>query len=1150
MLEVHCATRSEALVDRLAEILAAPLADPFTSELVAVPTRGIERWITQRLSSRLGAARDRGDGVCANVDFPTPGRVVAEALAAAGGPDARVDPWRPERLVWALLETIDHSLDEAWIEPLARHFRAHPERRLSRARALAQLFDYYGQVRPTLIQSWARAEEDHWQAELWRRTRTRIAIDSPAERLPAGCRLLREQPETLSLPPRIAVFGLTRLPAAHLEVLQAIASGRDVHMLLNTVGRRERQPGEPGNRLLASWGRESQALRAQLRAAGAGPLTGGTQDGRGEPAGVAGETTAVSGDTLLHAIQDGIRRDLQAPGKPAPGQDDQRLLLRRDDHSIRVHSCHGRARQVEILREAILHRLAADATLQPRDVIVMCPDVEAFAPLIEATFGAHDDRDDGTRVLRVRIADRSLRQTNPVLGVISRLLELASGRVTATEVLDLADAEPVRRRFRFDDDDLATVRAWVAQAAINWGIDTEHRARYKLAGVEGGTWRAGLRRILLGVAMADDGRGPFIGVVPVDGVPSDTIELAGRFTEFVDRLRSVLRSLDGAQLVSGWASALSGAADALTATTNDDAWQRGQLDSILAEIGESAPSSGRAAELALPDLRALLGHRLEGRPTRANFRTGHLTVCTLTPMRSVPHRIVCLLGLDDGAFPRRGRHNGDDVLLQDPQPGDRDPRAQDRQLLLDAVLAAQDAVIITYSGHDERTNAPRPPAVPVGELLDAIDGTARCYPPAPSTETRFSSDSTSTSKARLESEPNSEIDSEPESVPTARARDAVLVKHPLQPFDPLNFKALQGPSPVGDGPWSFDRAALEGARAVTGPRRPPAPFLGEPLPPPDDDGVITLDQLVAFVQRPARAFLHQRLGVSLLAPRDEISDVLPLELDALARWDVGRRLLESRLAGLDPTSAALAEYARGTLPPGKLGEAVLNQIAQSARLLADEALRNAGGSQARSLETNLTFEDGRRLIGTVSGVHGNLALTVTYARLNARERIGAWVRFLALNAAHPELPLEAVTIGRAGRAGGTGAAGGAARATGARNMPEGAQVIRIRQLGADPRTRASRARAELQRLLDLRAQGLREPLPLPCLSGEAYAAALRDGRDPIAAALEVWTSTFSVPREDREPEHEFLWERRLDAEALAARAQALWEPLLSREVDP
>jgi exodeoxyribonuclease V gamma subunit len=1127
MLELHCATRAEQLVDVLAQLLATPLADPFAPEVVAVPTRGIERWITQRLSGRLGADRERADGVCANVDFPPPARLVAEALAAASGSDAGTDPWRPERLVWALLETIDGALDEKWIQPLARHFKDHPERRFTRARALARLFDYYGQVRPTLIQSWARGDEDHWQAELWRRTRTAIGSESPAERLPAGCARLRVQPEILSLPPRLAVFGLTRLPAAQLEMLQAIAANRDVHLMLNSVPRRD-ESGESGNRLLASWGRESQALLAQLRAAGAGPLAGATVDADGDPP-AAGDSPAVCGVTLLHAIQDGIRRDLAAPGKPARGQDDQRLLLRGDDRSIRVHSCHGRARQVEVLREAILHRLAADASLQPRDVIVMCPDVEAFAPLIEAAFGGADDHEDRTRVLRVRIADRSLRQTNPLLGVVSRLLELPSDRVTATEVLDLADSDPVRRRFRFDDDDLAQVRVWVAEAGINWGLDPQHRAEYKLGGVEGGTWQAGLRRLLLGVALADDGHSLFSGVVPVDGVASGAIDLVGRFTEFVDRLGSVLRSLSGTHLVHEWALALSGAADALTATAADDAWQRGQLDSILAEIVDSAPSSDVSAQLALPDLRALLGHRLEGRPTRANFRTGHLTVCSLTPMRSVPHRLVCLLGLDDGAFPRRGRHDGDDLLLDRPQPGDRDARAEDRQLLLDAVLAAKDAVVITYTGHDEHTNAPRPPAVPVGELLDAIDETARCSESRP--------------QPQLQAEvlgPNAVTDVDAGLVhATRRASAAVVVSHPLQPFDPLNFTPGRGPSPAGDGPWSFDRTALEGARALTGRRHDPSPFLDEPLPPPDGDRVVTLDELIAFVQRPARAFLRQRLGISLLAPRDEISDVLPLELGALQRWSIGERLLEGRLEGIDPTAAALAEYARGTLPPGMLGEAVLNPIAQSAKLLAAEGLKYARVSDSRSLETNLLFDNGTRLIGTVSGVHGNLALTVTYGRLNARQRIAAWVRFLALNAAHPELPFEAVTIGRAVRP---------ATDDRDRNAPEGAQIIRIRQLGADALTRAATAREGLQRLLELRAAGLREPLPLPCLSGEAYVAALRDGQDPAAAAVAVWTSTFRVAHEDQEPEHVFLWDRQLDGDALAARAPALWEPLLSREV--
>src|SRR5262249_8721318 len=182
----------------------------------------------------------------------------------------------------------------------------------------------------------------------------------------------------------------------------------------------------------------------------------------------------------------------------------ERAPMDRQDESIQIHACHGRVRQVEVLRDAILHLLQDEPTLEPRDVIVMCPDIETFAPLIQATFGARTSDDDepehGLPDLRVRLADRSLRQTNPVFGVISQLLALADQRATASQLLDLAAREPVRRRFGFDDDDLARMQEWVAASGIRWGFDAEHRAPFKLGGLEANTWRAGLDRILVGVA--------------------------------------------------------------------------------------------------------------------------------------------------------------------------------------------------------------------------------------------------------------------------------------------------------------------------------------------------------------------------------------------------------------------------------------------------------------------------------------------------------------------------------------------------------------------------------------------------------------------------------------------------------------------------
>ncbi|MEA2287788.1 MAG: exodeoxyribonuclease gamma subunit, partial [Solirubrobacteraceae bacterium] len=489
MLHIHRAERADGLVQALRGVLADPPADPFAPEVVAVPTRGMERWLTQRMSERLGATPGRSDGVCANVDFPPPRRVVGDAVATVSGIDPDGDAWLPERMVWPLLAVVDAALGEPWIRTLAAHLggaglTADPVRRARRfasVRHLAGLYDRYALHRPDMVRAWARGEDTDgagrdlpadaaWQPELWRRLRARIAQPDQAERLEGACARLRARPDLLGLPERLALFGLTRLPAGHLEVLRAIAVSRDVHLFLlhpspalwdrvaeavrgrPAIVRRADDVTAtlPANRLLASWGHDAREM--QLVAGQAGEHADNHHPVE-EPAG-----------SLLACIQADVRADRPPAGAPLPGEQDARPLLDPADRSVQVHSCHGRARQVEVVRDAILHMLEEDAGLEPRDVIVMCPDIETFAPLVQATFGAGEvsGEDDELEALpadvrppdlRVRLADRSLRQTNPVLGVVGRLIDMAGQRLTASEVLDLAGREPVRRRFHLDDDD-------------------------------------------------------------------------------------------------------------------------------------------------------------------------------------------------------------------------------------------------------------------------------------------------------------------------------------------------------------------------------------------------------------------------------------------------------------------------------------------------------------------------------------------------------------------------------------------------------------------------------------------------------------------------------------------------------------------------
>ena len=470
MLHIHRAERADGLADALGELLAAPLDDPFAPEVVSVPTRGMERWLSQRLSASLGASPGRRDGVCANVLFPTPRRLIGDAIAAASGVDPDGDPWQPERSAWALLEVVGGALGQPWLDKLSVHLGhggdapdpVRQTRRLSVVRHLAELFDRYSLHRPEMVRAWAAGElppatatDAAWQARLWCELRERIGLPGPAERLETACAALRDDGSCLELPPRLALFGLTRLPAADLVVLRALAAHRDVHLFLlhpspamwESVARitadapliklRGTDPTAeiPSNDLLTSWGRDARELQLIVGASGEyadhhHPLQ-------------------LAGSTLLRRIQADVRADRRPPGAPFPGRDDERPPLDPADRSVQVHACHGRARQVEVLRDAILHLLAADPTLEPRDVIVMCPDIETFAPLIQATFGAGEVTSDDTAPadpaeaidLRVRLADRSLRQTNGVLAVVAELLELLPERITASQVLDFADRD-------------------------------------------------------------------------------------------------------------------------------------------------------------------------------------------------------------------------------------------------------------------------------------------------------------------------------------------------------------------------------------------------------------------------------------------------------------------------------------------------------------------------------------------------------------------------------------------------------------------------------------------------------------------------------------------------------------------------------------
>ncbi|BBY17662.1 exodeoxyribonuclease V subunit gamma [Mycolicibacterium litorale] len=1092
---LHRAERTDLLADGLGALLSTPLADPFAEELVIVPAKGVERWLSQRLSHVLG--RGSGDdGVCAGITFRNPRSLIAQVMGGSRGPQDD-DPWAPDALVWPLLEVIDESLEQPWCTTLATHLghfehgeerELRQSRRYAVARRIAGLFSSYARQRPHLLVDWLAGtttdldDDLHWQPHLWRALAARVPADPPHIRHAEIVARLRESPS--ELPERLSLFGHTRLPATEVELLDALATHHDLHLWLphpsddlwtslqphrGPVRRRDdtthREVGHP---LLATLGRDLRELQRSLPAP---PRTDEHVGGVDHP------------DTLLGWLQSDIAANAVRPGG---------RRLQPDDRSVQVHSCHGAARQIDVLREVLLGLLADDPTLEPRDILVMCPDIEHYAPLIVAGFGLGDVVHGAhpAHRLRVKLADRALTQTNPLLGVAAQLLDLAGGRATATEVLNLAEAPSIRARFAFTDDDLDAIGDWVREANIRWGFDREHRHPYGVDFVQN-TWRFGLDRVLAGVAMSDDSHAWLDTTLPLDDVSSDRVELAGRLADYVDRLQTCVENLSGTRPLNEWLDALRTGIEQLTAVHDDDTWQTSQLEREFADVLiQAGPRQGTLLRLA--DVKALLGRHLAGRPTRANFRTGTLTVCTMVPMRSVPHRVVCLVGLDDGVFPRLGVVDGDDALARDPMTGERDIRSEDRQLLLDAIGAATEKLVVTYTGANEYSGHRRPPAVPLVELLDALDVTTE-----------------------------------------APVRDRIVVEHPLQPFDIRNV--TPGALGVPDEPFTFDSTALTAATVAAGDRAERPGLLARPLPPPPQDDV-ALDDLIAFFKDPVKGFFRA-LDFTLPWDVDAVEDAMPVEIDALAEWQIGERMLDDMLRGLNPEQAQQAEWRRGSLPPGRLGWRKAQELRDQAAALATAAHRHRA-QPPQAYDVDVHVGNSRRVTGTVPKVYGDRTVTVTYSKLDGRHLLASWIQLAALTAARPSPNWAAVCIGR-GRRGGT----------------------RERMLGAP-----ADAVGVLRDLVSMYDAGRREPIPLPPKTSYAWAEARHHRGEPMREARFKW-NTGKFPGENEQPAHAHVWGVRSSVEVLlapvrpgeecegentrlGAYAARLWLPMLAAEKDP
>lgn len=934
-----------------------PLA-PLENEIILVQSNGIAQWLKLALAADEGAG---GCGIAASLEFVLPARFLWRVYRAVLGRDAVPEEslFDKPRLTWRLMRLLPEVLGQAVYAPLLRFLENDGDlrKRFQLAERLADLFDQYQVYRADWLAAWAVGEdvlldaranrtalpdEQRWQGALWRALLADVARhqaeSQSGDAAPAAAgraavhAAFMARTETRGddirppgLPRRVMVFGISALPRQSLEVLAALARWTQVLMCVHNPcehhwadivadrellraaqSRQARRAGMPAlvapehlhlhaQPLLAAWGKQGRDFIGLLD----------EHDSDAARAGYARHFDAIGqridlfashGEAcLLNQLQDDIRelRPLAETRERWPG------VRPAQDDSIRFHVAHGPQREVEVLHDQLLAAFNAHPDLRPRDVIVMVPDIDAYAPHIQAVFGLLDSND--PRFIPFSVADQGARRIDPLARAVEMLLALPQSRVSVSDVLDLLEVPAVRRRFAIGDDDLPTLHAWIRGANIRWGLHATQRASLGLPEqvdeAAPNTWLFGLRRMLLGYATGSDG-GAWNGIEPFDEIGGLNAALLGPLVQLVERLDAAWRSLREPATVAAWCERLrsliedffvaEGGAEAFTLVQLESA-----LESWLAACDEAALSE------ALP-LSVVADHwlaQLDQTGLSQRFFGGAVTFATLMPMRAIPFRQVCLLGMNDGDYPRTRVPMDFDLMGRDYRPGDRSRREDDRYLFLEALMSARERLLVSWVGRSIHDNTPRPPSVLVGQLRDHLKAGWRLADEFAAT-------------------------ADPDALLAA-----LTIEHPLQAFSPAYFPARAGASPLFTYAHEW-RSMPAAGEAGTGQSAELPGDHALRLRPVVRSEPLTLRELGDFLKDPVKTFFRERLDVAFERDDPVAEDQEPFALDALAHWRFQDELIQTQARALadeqaldEARAARLAHIrARGELAAGAFGE--------------------------------------------------------------------------------------------------------------------------------------------------------------------------------------------------------------------------------------
>lgn len=957
-LQLIHSNRPEALRDFLVSWIRRHPLLGLEDETILVQSNGVAQWLKLGLAENPAADGGGGLGIAACLDLSLPSRFVWQAYRAVLGADAVPDTsaFDKERLVWRLMRLLSLLPQQPLYLPLVRFLgpERDPNRCYQLAQQVADLFDQYQVYRADWLNAWAEgrnviihadrsqspiAPADLWQPALWRDLLGDVGPEGQTSRATVHQAFLHKvygsAVRLVGLPSRLFVFGVSALPRQSLEVLQAIAKCSEIFVCVHNPCREDWS--EPTHTLLSAWGKQGRDYMGLLQATEEPRI----DDRYGQPSQRIDLFESPGRDSLLHQLQDDILQGQTHHGLPANAL----------DRSIVFHQSHSPQRELEILHDQLLDAFDRDATLQPRDIVVMVPDINAYAPVIEAVFGQHAA--DDPRRIPFSITDRVLSQQLPMAQALDFLLALPEARCTASELMALLGVPAVRHRIGLPEAQLPLLGQWIRESNVRWALDAEHRGAFAGHTVDQNTWVFGLERMLLGYAVGDSlaatSQTPlWQEISPYAEVSGLEASCVGSLALVIATMRDYRARLAESASPAAWAALLAAMlGDFFTPQSTEEKAFLLQAQSALLDWQQDCSEARFDDPIPLSVVRSEWQARITQQQFGQRFFAGRVSFATLMPMRAIPFRMVCLLGLNDGEFPRSRPRADFDLMRHDLRPGDRSRRDDDRYLFLEALVSARDTLYISWIGKSPVDDSDRAPSVLVGQLRDHIDDAWVARANSPNSETRLSV--------------------------------ALAQGHRLQPFHPAYFP-LAG-SAGADRWFTYGREWQADGMGATD----TAYWAGQhlPLPLPSGDSIDTgersgastqvrLAELTAFLKEPAAVFFKERLKVSFSEARSVAEDDEETFLvTGLSRFAQEQALVDACYQAFDQKLSldglldrAMAQIrAAGDLPVGAARDTWMA-----------EALAEARALYARYEALRLGFDGPAREAGLTVGLEVSLAV--------------------------------------------------------------------------------------------------------------------------------------------------------------------------------